>query len=299
MFHHLLVPLDGSSMAESVLPATVRLAQLLGTQVTLLHVIERDAPHEIHGERHLVQAAEAHRYLDDVAQRAFPPNLHVERHVQTDQDGDVLEGIVAYLEASSADLIVMCTHGSGGLQRWLFGSVAQRVLAQGIAPVLLVRPRAGGAAPDLTCRRFLIPLDGAPDHERGLSMARDLARECGAALHLVQVVPTVQTLSGNQAATARLLPGATTEFLDMARQSAQAYLGDHVTRLQSDGFSATGEVLRGDAARAIVRAARDADVDLVVLATHRKKGLEAFWSGSVTPKVLHGTHRLMLLIPVK
>jgi nucleotide-binding universal stress UspA family protein len=299
VFHHLLVPLDGSSMAESVFPATIRLAQLLGAQVTLLHVIERDAPHEIHGERHLVQAAEAHRYLDDVAQREFPPNLQVERHVQTDKDGDVLEGIVAYLEASSVDLIVMCTHGRGGLQRWLFGSVAQRVLAQGVAPVLLIRPRAGGAAPDLTCQRFLIPLDGDADHERGLSMARDLARKCGTALHLVQVVPTIQTLSGDQAATARLLPGATTEFLDMASQNAQAYLRDHVARLQADGIPATGEVLRGDAARAIVRAARRADVDLVILATHRKKGLEAFWSGSVTPKVLRGTHRPLLLIPVE
>jgi nucleotide-binding universal stress UspA family protein len=299
MFHHLLVPLDGSSTAETVLPATVRLARLLGAQVTLLHVVERDAPHEIHGERHLVQTSEARRYLDGVAERAFPPELHVERHVQADTDGGVLAGIMAYLEGSSADLIVMCTHGRAGLQRWLFGSVAQRVLAQGIAPVLLIRPRADGVAPELTCQRFLIPLDGATDHEQGLSIARDLARECGAALHLVQVVPTTQTLSGDQAATARLLPGATTELLDMACKSAKAYLRDHVDRLQTDGFSAMGEVLRGDAAPQIVRAARKADADLVVLATHRKKGLEAFWSGSVTPKVLHRTHRPMLLIPVE
>ena len=76
MFKHLLVPLDGSQLAEAALPAAAYLAQKLDATVTLVHIIEHDAPAEVHGERHLTNADEANAYLTEVARRAFPPGVH-------------------------------------------------------------------------------------------------------------------------------------------------------------------------------------------------------------------------------
>ena len=79
-------------------------------------------------------------------------------------------------------------------------------------------------AESFTCRRLLVPLDGSPEHERSLPAAVELGYACPAELHLVFVVPTLSTLAGQQAATGRLLPGATTAMLDMAQRDAETYL---------------------------------------------------------------------------
>ncbi len=298
MFKHLLVPLDGSPMAETALPAAALLAELLGAQVTLVHVIERDAPREVHGVPHLADPAQARTYLDDVAARVFPPGIQVRRHVHVAAVDDVARSIVAHSRELEPDLIVMCTHGGGNLRSWLFGSVAQQVVALATVPLLLIRPTATGVASVFPCLRFLVPLDGDPEHEQALSVATDLARVCGAALHLLAVVPTLQTLPARHVAVARLLPGATSALLAMTQNELQEYLRRHLDTLQAKGFSATAEVMRGDPAGAIVDTALRIGADLIVLATHRKKGLDAFWAGSVAPKVSSHSVRLLLLVPV-
>ncbi len=78
---HLLIPLDGSRLAEAALPVAAALAERLGARVTLLHVLERDPPREVHGEPHLGAAGEACAYLDEVAARAFAAVAPVVRHV--------------------------------------------------------------------------------------------------------------------------------------------------------------------------------------------------------------------------
>src|SRR5689334_432780 len=165
MFKHILIPLDGSRLAEAALGAGIYLAGLLGATVTLLHVIERDAPREVHGDRHLRDAAEATAYLDQVAARAFPPDIHVERHVHGPEVTDVARGIAGHVGELGPDLIVMCTHGRGGLRGWMFGRIAHQVVNLGTKPVLLVQPAESGATPPFSCRRLLVPLDGNPAHE--------------------------------------------------------------------------------------------------------------------------------------
>src|SRR5919202_2263342 len=75
---HLLVPLDGSRLAEAALPAATMLAERLGARVTLLHVMERHAPATVHGERHLTRAGEAEAYLNGVASRFADAGVPVE-----------------------------------------------------------------------------------------------------------------------------------------------------------------------------------------------------------------------------
>ena len=305
MFKHLLVPLDGSRLAESALPAAAFLAQTLGARVTLIHVIERGAPKEVHSQRHLSQPEEADQYLKEIAACAFPASLSVETHVHTSEVKDVARSIVEHTGELQPDLIVMCSHGSGGLRDRLFGSIAQQIIAvvrntpQNAAPVFLVRPGKNAPAQPFRLEKILLPLDGKPEHEQGLPVAAGLAQACGAALHLAMVVPTFGTLRGEQAASSRLLPGATSAVLELAESGGQVYLQNLLPGLLARGLVVTGEVARGDPASTVARIAERARAGLIVLGTHGKAGTEAFWSGSFAPKISSKTSLPLLLVPVK
>jgi len=297
MFKHLLVPLDGSRLAEAALPAAVYLAEALGAGVTLLHVIERNAPEEVHGERHLTDAEEARKYLDEVAERTFPPQMRVERHVHGNEAKNVAQSIAEHVGELGSDLIVMCTHGRGGLRGFMFGSIAQQVAGLGTTPVLLVPPAAAGAAA-FSCRRMLVPLDRNPDHEEGLKVATSLAKIFGAELHMVMAVHEFSTLTGEEAATAKILPRATHALLDLAELDAREYLNSHVTTLRNKGLTVTADVRRGDPVTVILETAARSKANMVVLATHGKSGMDAFWSGSATQNVASRSVIPMLLVPV-
>lgn len=297
MFKHLLIPLDGSTLAEAALPAAAYLAQALGASAMLLHVIERNARETVHDERHLTDPDEACAYLGEVRARFFPPEAQVEQHVHTREVSDVARSIVVHSEEMTPDLIVMCTHGKGGLRDLFFGSIAQQVIGMGVTPILLIRPRADRGT--FALHQLLVPLDGSAEHEQCLPVAADLAQACGAALHLVTVVPTRATLTGNEAATGTLLPGATAAMLDLAEAGAVDYLGAHMARLQAAGLAVTAEVARGDPAPLIAATARKTAADVIVLGTHGKAGMDAFWEGSVAPKVAAQSELPLLLVPVK
>jgi len=298
MFKHLLVPLDGSRLAEAALPAAAYLAQTLDASITLIHIIERDASGEIHGERHLTTADEACNYLAEVAERAFPAGTQVESHVHTVGTNDLPQSILDHVEELAPDLIVMCTHGSNGLREFLFGSIAQQVIARGNIPVLLIRPEEKAAQAPFICHRLLVPLDGNPEHEEGLPVAAELARACGAQLRLVFVVPTPGTLSGQEAATGRLLPGAMRAVLDLAQEDAAQYLLRHVNDLEASGLQAKAALRRGDPVTVLVEAARVERADIIVLGTHGKAGMDAFWAGSVAPKLSGRAGLPLLLVPI-
>jgi nucleotide-binding universal stress UspA family protein len=298
MFRHVLVPLDGSRLAESVLPAAAWIAVKLRAAVTLVHVIEPDAPHEIHGEAHLAGETEALAYLRQVAARAFPQDLEIECHVHSGAVESVTDGIAGHVDELRSDLIVMCSHGHGGPRQWLFGTIAQRIVELGKAPVLLIQPGAYEAAASFACRRMLIPLDGSPEHEQGLRTAAQFAPALGASLHLLLVVPTFGSLSGQWLAASRYLPGTTSRLLDMAVPDAEIYLGNHVAELEGLGIPATSGVLRGDPAELINEVVTEEDIDLLVLGTHGRAGADAFWSGSMSPRICKNCRIPLLLVPV-
>jgi nucleotide-binding universal stress UspA family protein len=297
MFQQILVPLDGSRLAESVLPAAACLAEIGGGRAILVHIIEQDAAPTVHGQPHLIDPDEAGAYLDEIARRAFPATTPTSTHVHTAPSRDVARAIVAHQEELTPDLIVMCRHGAGDLRRMLVGSIAQQVVAGGTTPVLLVPPAAGAPVP-FHCRCLLAPLDGDPEHEQGLVMAAELARTGGARLLLLSVVPTRQHLAGRQAAQDRFLPGTTRGVLDQALADRQAYLERQVERLRAEGIAVTGEIRAGDAATQIAAAAAAARADVIVLGTHGRAGARAFWTNSTTARVCAQVPIPLLLVPV-
>jgi len=298
MFKHLLVPLDGSSLAEMALPAATYLARLLPARVTLLHLVERHPPSEVHHDRHLTNAAEAGTYLEVIKQRVFPGEIAVACHVHTSEIDDVARSIVEHIGELAPDLIVMCTHGHGGLRRWLFGSKAQQVIALEKTPILLIPPTQP-ARPEFHCAHIVVPLDGNVEHEQGLRVATDLAQVCDAAQHLVFVIPTVSRLKGEDAATGRLLPHTMAAILDMQQEEAAEYLGCHIVNLREAGLTVTAEVVRGDEVTGIVAAVKRTQSDLIVMGTHGKTGMDAFWSGSLTPVLSDRSPVPLLLVPIR
>jgi len=297
VFEHLLVPLDGSALAESVLPTAAGLAAACGARVTLVHVIERDAPREVHGQRHLGDPGEATQYLARVAAKSFPAAVAVEWHVHLEPVGHVAKAIAEHTEELATDLTVMCTHGASGVRDFLFGSIAQQIADTVAGALLILRPRPGEPAPGFQCRRLLVPLDGDPAHEAGLAVAADLGRACDAGVHLLRVVPTFSTLSGPRALQGRLLPGTTSRLLELDAEHARAYLERHRAALAARGVAASAEVGRGAPAELIAEAARHPAVDLVVLTTHGRRGMAAFWEGSVGARLCRGCATPLLTVP--
>jgi nucleotide-binding universal stress UspA family protein len=297
MFTHLLVPLDGSDLAESVLPAAVHLARAAGAQLTLLHVLEHNAPDAVHGQRHITTEQEGRRYLAATTS-TLPSGLLVEQHVHPNAEHAIARSIVAHAEEMGVDLILLCTHGRAGLRRWLFGSIAQQVLALGATPVLVIYPSEIGSGQGFRCREILTPLDGDPAHEAGLSVALDLASTCAAGLHLLAVVPTRATVRGEGSPSATLLPVTTTALLELSQQAAGDYLQRQAAKAAAQGIAVTHGVRRGEPAGTIAEAAEEVHADLIVMATHGKTHTDAFWSGSVTPRISSKTKRPLLLVPV-
>src|SRR5208337_4456130 len=193
MFKHLLVPLDGSRLSESAIPAAAQIAARMGAALTLVHVIEKNAPAEVHSDRHLVTAEEASAYLAEVARRPVLAGLRVQTHVHTAEVSDVADSITEHAAELAPDLIVMSTHGRGGARRLIFGAIAQQIIARGKTPVLVVRPSpdARGEGSSADWRIILAPIDGDPSHERGLPVASDLALAFHCRLHLLMVMPTI------------------------------------------------------------------------------------------------------------
>jgi nucleotide-binding universal stress UspA family protein len=285
MFKRLLVPLDGSKPAESVLPVALFFAEKFGATILLLHAIEESARVSVHGERHLSKPAEAEEYLSEIAVRMTRPNVNISKHVHTVEQDNVARCIIEHAVEHEADMIVLCAHGSGGWRDRLVGNIAQQVISRGVTPVLFVRPSETAESKAYECRKILLPLDGTPQHEPALPIATEIARASSAALRLVNVVPTVSTLSAERAGSGMLLPNAMSEILELAQRGAVEYLQEVMRQLATEQVSVTSEVARGEIAPAILDAAKRAAADLIVLATHGRTTMDAFWSGSVTPKV--------------
>ncbi len=298
MFKHILVPLDGSRLAESALPAASFLAGIFQARITLIHLIEQRAPAAVHGQAHLREAREAEAYLETVATRAFPSGFKVDCHVHDVAVRTVAEGIVAHATELDHDLIVMCSHGQGGAFRLFMGSIAQRIVSMDSLPVLIIHPDEAGEAPAFACDSLLVPLDGIHDHVLALEVATKIARACQSSLLLAIVVHRFETLRGSRTMTSRLLPGTTSQFLEMAADEAADYLKNLENDLLRESLPVQTRVLRGDPAATIIETAYETPVSLIVLATHGRTGTDAFWSESVAHQICSSCRLPLLLIPL-
>jgi len=151
MYKRVLVPLDGSEAAETILPFVEQVAGPLDVEVVLLRVIEPPSASEVIASAGLMspdvwrmKELEAKQYLAGVERRLVQKGLGVERRLQIGQPG---HEILATVAEAGADLIAMTTHGHSGIARFLFGSVAEAVLRASPVPVLMFRVKTDARTP--------------------------------------------------------------------------------------------------------------------------------------------------------
>jgi nucleotide-binding universal stress UspA family protein len=248
-----IVPLDGSELAEQVLLYAKRIADRLRIPIHLLRVIPPDASAAMRDD--------ASSYLPKtVGELNYPGHISVRL-------GNTAEQIIALAGEVDNPIIAMTTHGRGGLGRLLYGSVADQALREANCPVLLIRSGTGPAAEEAS-RSIMVPLDGSAHVETVLSYALELAGAFAADLWLVRAVETPLVI-GDPLWALSLNEG----YPRMLRE-AGSYLGTMAERLDSAGVRMRTRVLKGFAEDEILEFGEESKVDLVVMATRGQTGVE-------------------------
>jgi nucleotide-binding universal stress UspA family protein len=282
----ILVPLDGSSLAEAVLPYADALARLLTARLHLLTVIE-SVPDMLWGlspadrERFAeAQRTAGQQYLDrmaaDVIQRGGASSSSV-------QSGEPSAAILAAGDAPEVMLIAMATHGRGGAARLVLGSVADKVMRLGSCPTLLVRTgEASERQRQVALKRIFVPLDGSELAEQALPLAEQLAGAAGATLVLARVERHLW-----QMATAYDMPliANIVELEQQATDRLEAYLYGVRPRLSGD-LSVEIVLERGHPALVLEELINQGAIDLVVMATNGRGGLRRAVIGSQADRMV-------------
>ena len=290
-FRSILVPLDGSELAEQALPLALQIAQRSGGRLRLALVHKTpSAPLDVMTAKVFTSIELATRksersYLRGIQARLREGGARLSSAATL--RGAVGPALATYVSELGIDLVVMATHGRGGIRRAWLGSVADHLIRHLEVPVVLVRSgEAQPAAEPGRGAQILVPLDGSPLAEEALDAATRLAPVWDAELALLQVVVPVVLASD----LALPVPTAYDEELTaMSRKQAQDYLDSLADGLRERGLRATGAAIVGwNPADAILEAARPEGVAMVVLATHGRGGLRRLALGSVADKLVRG-----------
>jgi nucleotide-binding universal stress UspA family protein len=290
----ILVPLDGSSFAEQAVPLASGIAERTGSRLrlALVHGLP-SAPFDSVAAKLFTSIELATRksersYLRGIQARLRDGGTRLASAVTL--TGPAGPALAQCVREMGIDLVVMSTHGRGGIRRAWLGSVADHLIRHLEIPVLLVRPREGEAAPahPFLGGQILVPLDGSPLAEGALHWAVTLARAWDAEITLLQVVRPVMHSADPVLPLA--LPSAFDEGLTtMCRTHAQDYIDGIVQELHEQGIRATGVAALGwYAADSILEVAPPERVAAIVLATHGRGGLRRLALGSVADKVVRG-----------
>jgi nucleotide-binding universal stress UspA family protein len=311
MVNTLLVPLDGSALAEQSLPYARILATTLQAKVCLLRVVT-EAPHDdvlaesmsaiyaMHDPLVLPKERQQHtydmlrqnaeRYLGSHADPLQAAGLDVTLDVRF---GPAADEIVESALGQHVTMIVMATHGYGGFKRWALGSVTDKVIHATSTPTFIVRAEEPARA--RTLKRILVPLDGSALARQALPLATEVAESAGAELLLMQAIAAPIEAYPGFSPRGRPVPQLA-EALAAQRDHALSDLGAQADKLRAYGVSVSAEVIPGYAADVLVDEAARREVDLIVMATHGYSGLKRWALGSVADKVLHATTTPLLLV---
>jgi nucleotide-binding universal stress UspA family protein len=307
MYKRMLVPLDGSELAESVFTYAKELAGKLNIDVILLNVCTPE-------ENEFVPMHQA--YIDHAAEVILSQLQKVGKPKATEPAGKGIkmtgelavgypaEEIIRYSEENKIDLILMATHGRSGLKRWTLGSVADKVLRASKIPVLLIHPRV----PDEIVydkwpkQTILVPLDGSELAETVLPHVETMAKQRGPQLVDVTLLricepPAIPSYYAPELPDAPLNWG---EYMQQetarCKQIATEYLTKVEERLKEKKISVHSEILVGRTADQIVDFVNKNPYSIIVMATHGRSGLSRWVYGSITDNILQGVCCPMLLI---
>ena len=293
----ILVPLDGSAFAERALPVAAALARRLGASLHLVSVHDpasgfidpaTAAVASVELDREIRTAQE--EYLQQQAGAAAAHGLTIVHELRT---GEPAAELARYAEAESIDLVVMTTHGRGGISRFWLGSVADRMVRRSARPILMLRPDESGTL-DALLADVLVPLDGSVRAESVLGPVTGLVGDAGT-LHLVNVVlpPFVfvpPPVPG--------MPWPESEPAQRGALYAYRYLRRLARPLREAGRKvATEAKIAADPAAEILAYAARHRVGLVAIATHGRGRVDRWMMGSVADKIVRAGTAAVLAFP--
>jgi nucleotide-binding universal stress UspA family protein len=269
MYDRILVATDGSETADTAVEGAVRLADQFGAD---LHAIHVTPPDDGGAPRGSPDGVDPDALLEDVAARAAESDVPVSTAVLPNESG-AARAITDYAEAQDVDLLVMGTQGRTGLDRFVLGSVTERALRISPVPVLTART----STPVEELDDVLVATDGSEGAAAAVTHAVDLAAAADATLHVIHVVDV----------TVAWPTGAGGPLLDRMEDAGREAVDRAVERAgRADVPAVEATLLSGSPYRAIVDYAADADVDLTVVGTHGRSGLDRLLLGSVAERVV-------------
>lgn len=273
MYDQILLATDGSECSERAAAAAIAVASRFDAHLHAIYVLDaREIPAGIEADVTELDQGIGRSALDDVEAQAATAGVSVNTALVESHEA-IHESILEEAEERNIDLLVIGSHGRTGIGRILLGSVAERTIRHATMPVLTIRAEPLAGEVD----RILVPTDGSAGAIAAADHAVDLARATDAAIHIIHVVDL--TRMGGDITAGPVYA----EFEDIGREAVD----DLIDRAKSAGVrSVQGNVLAGRPGRAIVDYAEDRDIDLIVLGTHGRSGLDRILLGSVAEKVV-------------
>ena len=298
MYTRMLIPLDGSKLAENVLPYARALAGALDLRIELLSVVDlMDFARTTHAGHvrdfdPIIEAAvrEGEQYLEGVA-RSFTGR----KVTCVVEQGQADQIIIEKAAGDKETLIGMATRGRSGIHRWLMGSVAEKVLRGATNPLLLVRGdeegKSDGAA---TLKSIVVPLDGSKLAETVLPRAVELAKKLSLEIVLTRAYQIPLSTYGGAEAAYIPNPNA---LMNVVKEEAGAYLESMVDELRQNGVEKVSSILLlGSGADEIIDLARTTPDNLIAMCTHGRSGVKRWALGSVTEKVVRHSGDPVLVV---
>ncbi|MFC2070417.1 universal stress protein [Chloroflexota bacterium] len=308
MYKKMLIPLDGSELAEVVFPYGKELAGRLSIDVILFMVgsqgLSTFAPMQ---KAYIEHTSETIMNQINEVQKSLKPApepVKVRGELAT---GYAAEEILHFTEENNVDLILIATHGHSGPKRWKIGSVAGKIMGAAKVPVLLVNAEVPEetAAEKWPVKTILVPLDGSEMAESVLPHVKAIGKQPGS--KAVEVVllrvcepPTIPSYYGPELSGVPLDWGKYVEQeIVRDKERAREYLAELEKRFKDKGVSVRSEVIQGKPDDEIVEYANKNQFSLIVMASHGRSGLSRLVYGSVAVNLLHGVTSPILIIKPK
>lgn len=270
MYDTILVPTDGSQTAMAAVETALAVATRFEADLHVLAVTHPEADDHTASDDAVPVGTPA---VDHALDAATGRNVSAESTV-VETHNPVHEAIIEVTCDRDVDLVVMGTHGRSGIDRLRVGSVTERTIRDAEVPVMTVRADASAPAFD----GILAPSDGSEHAQAAVDHAAELSAATGGTLSLLSVVDSAVMADWDANV------GTILESLQDAREEALAREAD---RIEAAGATVgTVSVQVGQPSRAILEAARDPEIDLLVMGSHGRSGLSRLLLGSVTERVL-------------
>lgn len=289
----ILVPLDGSELAASIIPDALRVAGP-GGKLVLTRVVSRES---VESEHRAVEVSDD--YLNSVAHSLRSEGVGVQ--TKTLVNDNVAHGIDEAITTFGITMVACATRGRSTLYRLVRGSIAWSALARSTVPVLL---RHGGDAREVADhqdvnlpRRILVPLDGSLRAEKALPLAQELASEWQASLWLTQVVSDALMLSGESpivVGIGQYQPADLSKLYPDTKRAAQDYLAQVAKRI---GGEIHAEAFTGPPVYTLTALVHEWLITDVVVASHGQSALTQFLLGGVAYELVHHLRCAVIVIP--